>query len=78
MSDVVEGPDVNWRTMLAFLAGLAAELPFADSVYPAFEGPVATAWNGLDIFWVARSRVDIGGAEWSAEIRPFFAPLLQG
>jgi NCS1 family nucleobase:cation symporter-1 len=41
--------DVNWRTMLAFLAGLAAEVPFADSVYPAFEGPVATAWNGLDI-----------------------------
>jgi purine-cytosine permease-like protein len=45
--------DVNWRMMLAFLAGLAAEVPFADSVYPAFEGPVATAWNGLDISWLA-------------------------
>jgi nucleobase:cation symporter-1, NCS1 family len=45
--------DVNWRTMLAFLAGVAAEVPFADSVYPAFEGPVATAWNGLDISWLA-------------------------
>jgi NCS1 family nucleobase:cation symporter-1 len=45
--------DVNWRTMLAFLAGLAAEVPFANSVYPAFEGPVATAWNGLDISWLA-------------------------
>jgi nucleobase:cation symporter-1, NCS1 family len=45
--------DVNWRTMLAFLAGLAAEVPFADSLYPAFEGPVATAWNGLDISWLA-------------------------
>ena len=45
--------DVNWRTMLAFLAGLAAEVPFADSVYPAFEGPVATAWNGLDVSWLA-------------------------
>ena len=27
---------------------------------------------------VARSMVDIGGAEWSAEIRPFFASLRQG
>jgi nucleobase:cation symporter-1, NCS1 family len=45
--------DVNWRTLLAFLAGLAAEVPFADSVYPAFEGPVATAWNGLDVSWLA-------------------------
>jgi NCS1 family nucleobase:cation symporter-1 len=45
--------DVNWRTMLAFLAGLAAEVPFANSVYPALEGPVATAWNGLDISWLA-------------------------
>jgi nucleobase:cation symporter-1, NCS1 family len=45
--------DVNWRAMLAFLAGLAAEVPFADSVYPAFEGSVATAWNGLDISWLA-------------------------
>jgi nucleobase:cation symporter-1, NCS1 family len=45
--------DVNWRTMLAFAAGLAAEVPFADSLYPAFEGPVATAWNGLDISWLA-------------------------
>ena len=27
---------------------------------------------------VARSRVDIGGTEWSAEIRPFFASLRQG
>jgi nucleobase:cation symporter-1, NCS1 family len=44
--------DVNCRTMLAFLAGLAAEVPFADSLYPAFEGPVATAWNGLDISWL--------------------------
>jgi nucleobase:cation symporter-1, NCS1 family len=44
--------DVNWRTMLAFLAGVAAEVPFADSVYPAFEGPVATAWNGLDMSWL--------------------------
>jgi nucleobase:cation symporter-1, NCS1 family len=45
--------DVNWRTMLAFVAGVAAEVPFADSVYPAFEGPVASAWNGLDISWLA-------------------------
>jgi len=44
--------DVNWRAMLSFLAGLAAEVPFADSLYPAFEGPVATAWNGLDISWL--------------------------
>ena len=44
--------DVNWRTILAFLAGVAAEVPFADSVYPSFEGPVATAWNGLDISWL--------------------------
>jgi nucleobase:cation symporter-1, NCS1 family len=44
--------DVNWRTMLAFLAAVAAEVPFANSVYPAFEGPVATAWNGLDISWL--------------------------
>jgi nucleobase:cation symporter-1, NCS1 family len=44
--------DVNWRAMLAFLAGLAAEVPFADSLYPAFEGPVATAWDGLDISWL--------------------------
>jgi nucleobase:cation symporter-1, NCS1 family len=44
--------DVNWRAMLAFLAGVAAEVPFADSVYPLFEGPVATAWNGLDISWL--------------------------
>jgi toxin CptA len=38
---------------VAGLAGLAAEVPFADSVYPAFEGPVATAWNGLGISWLA-------------------------
>ena len=43
--------------------------------------------RGLFPFWfsvnaylagVARSRVDIGGTEWSAEIRPFFASLRQG
>jgi nucleobase:cation symporter-1, NCS1 family len=44
--------DVNWRTMLAFLAGVAAEVPFANSVYPSFEGPVANAWNGLDVSWL--------------------------
>jgi NCS1 family nucleobase:cation symporter-1 len=71
--------DVNWRTMLAFLAGLAAEVPFADSAYPAFEGPVATAWNGLDISWLAGfivagglyylARPDLGARRDAAAIR---------
>jgi NCS1 family nucleobase:cation symporter-1 len=59
-SSVGRNRDVNWRTMLAFLAGLAAEVPFADSLYPAFEGPVATAWNGLDISWLV-GFVVVGG-----------------
>jgi NCS1 family nucleobase:cation symporter-1 len=64
-SSVGRNRDVNWRTMLAFLAGLAAEVPFADSLYPAFEGPVATAWNGLDISWLV-GFVVAGGLYWLA------------
>jgi purine-cytosine permease-like protein len=47
-----------WLLLLSTLvaadvtAGLAAEVPFADSLYPAFEGPVSAAWNGLDISWL--------------------------
>jgi NCS1 family nucleobase:cation symporter-1 len=43
---------VNGRALLALLAGVAAEVPFMNSVYPAYEGPVAAAWNGTDISWL--------------------------
>jgi NCS1 family nucleobase:cation symporter-1 len=43
---------VNWRTVLVFLVGVACEIPFMNAAYPAFEGPVATAFGGADISWL--------------------------
>jgi NCS1 family nucleobase:cation symporter-1 len=43
---------VNWRTVLVFLVGIAAEIPFMNAAYPTFEGPAATALNGADISWL--------------------------
>jgi NCS1 family nucleobase:cation symporter-1 len=43
---------VNWRTVLVFLVGFAAEIPFMNAAYPAFEGPVASAFGGADISWL--------------------------
>jgi NCS1 family nucleobase:cation symporter-1 len=42
----------NWRTILVFLAGVAAEVPFMNAAYPKFEGPVANALSGADISWL--------------------------
>ncbi|MGW0452547.1 MULTISPECIES: purine-cytosine permease family protein [Gordonia] len=39
-----------WRGILAFLIGIAAEIPFMD--LPFFVGPVATALGGVDIAFV--------------------------
>jgi nucleobase:cation symporter-1, NCS1 family len=43
---------VNWRTVLVFLVAVACEIPFMNAAYPAFEGPVATAFGGADISWL--------------------------
>lgn len=38
--------------ILVFLTGFAAEIPFMNSSWPKFEGPVASALSGADISWL--------------------------
>jgi hypothetical protein len=63
MSDVVEQHTIRPIPGSARHGSARDLLPFWFAAY------------GAQVAW---SRVDIGGTEWSAEIRPFFAPLWQG
>ncbi|MGH7611745.1 MAG: purine-cytosine permease family protein [Candidatus Dormibacteria bacterium] len=47
-----DGPyrGVAWSALLAYLIGIACEIPFMST--SIFEGPVAKAWNGADISWI--------------------------
>jgi NCS1 family nucleobase:cation symporter-1 len=42
----------NWRTVAVFIVGVAAEVPFMNAAYPAYEGRAAAALNGADISWL--------------------------
>jgi NCS1 family nucleobase:cation symporter-1 len=42
----------NVRTIVIFLVGIGAEVPFMNSYWPKWEGPVATSFGGADISWL--------------------------
>lgn len=42
----------NLTAVIVFALGIAVEMPFWNSSWPKFEGPVATALNGADISWL--------------------------
>jgi nucleobase:cation symporter-1, NCS1 family len=42
----------NLTTVVIFLVGIGAEVPFMNSYWPKWEGPVATSLNGADISWL--------------------------
>jgi toxin CptA len=46
-------PDINWSTMVAFLAGVVATWAFMYGATPALQGPGAVALGGIDLSWLA-------------------------
>jgi NCS1 family nucleobase:cation symporter-1 len=42
----------NVRTVVIFAIGIGAEVPFMNSYWPKWEGPVATSFGGADISWL--------------------------
>lgn len=45
-----EYPGVDWRTMVAYVFGIAVELPFISSSF--YTGPISLALGGTDISWI--------------------------
>lgn len=43
----IEEKSMQWTGFISFLAGIVVSLPFMDNTL--YEGPVAKAWNGLDL-----------------------------
>jgi NCS1 family nucleobase:cation symporter-1 len=41
---------VNWRTMIAYLAAIAAEIPFMSTTF--YTGPAVALMGGADIAWI--------------------------
>jgi len=42
----------NVKTVIIFLVGMGAEVPFMNASWPKYEGPVASALSGTDISWL--------------------------
>ncbi len=69
-----------WRGLLAYLAGLAVELPFVYQ--PDFKGPLVSALGGADVSWVIGWVVTAGvylylasGTRQPSQGRPAAAPV---
>jgi len=60
----------NVSTVVVFVLAIAAEVPFMNSAWPKFEGPVAHALAGVDLSWLVGFVVAGGLYYLSATLRP--------